>query len=678
MARGNDLVIAVTADASSVASGLKPATAALGSMEKEAAEAGKALSNLDKMKVDPEVTLTLNQQAIAKTRADLNRLRDQVAQDVIVGADTTAAQKEIAKLEKQLRQLRRAEVQVDVKTTGAEKLETLHGSLTSLKGVGALAATGLGALAVSFVKMAADAETASLQMKAVVRDGGDVAKILADLRKFGEESPFEFKDLQDAARKLISFGVASKDVVQLVKDLGEAAAATSVPIGDMATIYGQMVAKGKLQSEELLQMAERGVDVYGALSSALGITREQARALAEEGKLGREEIQKLGRELGKIYAGSVAAQAKTLNGQMSTMNDNLATMGRIIGEKALPRINDLLKGFNQLTGATAEAAGEQKNWFEQFGHDIVFGPESPTDRFEREKRESEERQEQLEKEALARKQAVEAAHLHAAELERVADATSKTTRTSELWRESFDSWAGAADELEDELSKIVESLDIMNGRFLDTREATVDYQRALDDMNESIAKHGKTLDLDTEAGRENDDAVRAQAKSLVELTEARLRDAKASGGSTDEILADYAAQRAELQKVLVTLGLSEDQAKAYVDQLLRAPEDIATDVKLTGVETARSTLDKLTEGRNMLVNVELQLSDYQKRKLAQDVRDSLQQNEVTRSGVQSVTPNVSVAPRIYLDGEPIRAMASRSGARAGAQAARAARSGGRL
>jgi len=118
MARGDDLILKISADTSAVASGLAPMNDALDTLDANAHEASDQLSKLDKMNVSPTVDVDIRDEAIAKARQDIERLRDDVAHGVEMGLDTRAAQREISSLQSAIKKLtsepETVEIDVDV------------------------------------------------------------------------------------------------------------------------------------------------------------------------------------------------------------------------------------------------------------------------------------------------------------------------------------------------------------------------------------------------------------------------------------------------------------------------------------------------------------------------------------------------------------------------------------
>ncbi|MDO9398385.1 MAG: phage tail tape measure protein [Herbiconiux sp.] len=137
----------------------------------------------------------------------------------------------------------------------------------------------------------------------------------------------------------------------------------------------------------------------------------------------------------------------------------------------------------------------------------------------------------------------------------------------------------AADDIDD----LSEKIRNFGKSELDSRQATRDYQQAVDDIAEAMGAEGWTGTLDDaeQAGRDNN-------AMLDELAEATRNSAAATldnTGSVDAARAAMAEGRAEYIETATQMGLTADQAAALADQVGLIPTDVVTNVTLTGAES---------------------------------------------------------------------------------------------
>jgi tape measure domain-containing protein len=227
----------------------------------------------------------------------------------------------------------------------------------------------------------AEIETQTRSIKTLTGSLKDARDIIKELQDYGAITPFTSAELIDTAKRLKAFGVQTQNVVETTKRLGDIAGATGSNLGELATAYGQVQAKGRLQGEELLQFQERGVAIGEELRKMYG---DQFPKALEKGQISAKAVEvALARltEKGGQYFGGAIAQADTLNGKLSTLQDSFQRLAANIGTALAPvfkfvidslngiieRIDDVLfrgsKGLSRDIQARKEATAEADKKF---------------------------------------------------------------------------------------------------------------------------------------------------------------------------------------------------------------------------------------------------------------------------------------------------------------------------
>ena len=192
---------------------------------------------------------------------------------------------------------------------------------------------------------AATLESQARSLQVLTGSATQASQIIRELQSYGALTPFESTELIETAKRLNAFGVDSSRVVDVVKTLGDVAGATGANLGELATAYGQVVAKGRLQGEELLQFQERGVALSAELQKMYKLQGQEFTKALEGGRISAEAvevaIQRLTAAGGK-YADGAIAQSDTLNGKFSTLKDNITGLSQTIGTVLGPAIKAIL------------------------------------------------------------------------------------------------------------------------------------------------------------------------------------------------------------------------------------------------------------------------------------------------------------------------------------------------
>lgn len=127
-----------------------------------------------------------------------------------------------------------------------------------------------------------------------------------------------------------------------------------------------------------------------------------------------------------------------------------------------------------------------------------------------------------------------------------------------------------------------EALDILSGGTLDLREAQRGVQQAIDDAQTSLKENGKTLNINTQKGRDNAasldsiaDAYRTEADAVYRSTEATKGADAATAAATQTL----EIGRQKLIETYLQFDNNKARAEAYADSVLGIPEEWKTEIK---------------------------------------------------------------------------------------------------
>lgn len=236
---------------------------------------------------------------------------------------------------------------------GASKgVNTFAGAIKGLLGAYAV----IQAVKFTFVKTA-ELETQTRSLKVLTGSMETARDVVKELQDFGNVTPFTSTELIDTAKRLKAFGVDTERLVDTTKRLGDVAGATGADLSGIATAYGQIMAKGRLQGEELLQLQERGIALQPELQAMYKLSGDEFRKALEKGQISAEAVelalQRL-TETGGTYANGAIAQSDTLNGRLSTLQDNIQRLAQNIGRILKPVfewvINQSIRAIEAING----------------------------------------------------------------------------------------------------------------------------------------------------------------------------------------------------------------------------------------------------------------------------------------------------------------------------------------
>ena len=216
----------------------------------------------------------------------------------------------------------------------------------------------------------AELETQTRSLQVLTGSAQQAKSIIQELQQLGAVTPFTSTELIDTAKRLNAFGVEGDKVVETTRRLADVAGATGAELQGLATAYGQVQAKGRLQGEELLQFQERGVALQDELRKMYGLTGEEFQKALSKGRISAEAVEVAVKRLtdtGGKYANGAIAQSDTLQGRFSTLMDGVESLARGIGTVLAPAIKNVLNlaimGINAINTlmASGRSAAFSKN-----------------------------------------------------------------------------------------------------------------------------------------------------------------------------------------------------------------------------------------------------------------------------------------------------------------------------
>ena len=172
--------------------------------------------------------------------------------------------------------------------------------------------------------------------------------MMKNLNEFAAKTPFQVESIANAARQLVASGTEISEVNNQLQFLGDIAATSGSSIEEIAAIFAKVNAKGKVELENLNQLAERGIPIFKMLSEATGLPADKLGA-------GRVTVQQFNETLkamaqdGGFAAGAMERLSQTSAGQLSTAFDNAKQALASLGVILLPIVNNVLQKIIELS-----------------------------------------------------------------------------------------------------------------------------------------------------------------------------------------------------------------------------------------------------------------------------------------------------------------------------------------
>ena len=232
--------------------------------------------------------------------------------------------------------------------------ESANAELQSMDGFMAKAAqTAAGLFAVDKLKDFASAiatvrgeyQQLEIAFETMLGSKSQADALMAQLIDTAATTPFEMKEIAESSKMLLAYGMAADEVNGTLIRLGDIAAGLSIPIKDLAFLYGTTMVQGRLYTQDLNQFLGRGIPLADELAKQFGKNKSEVKKLVEEGKIGFPEVQKAIEALtgeGSKFGGLMEKQSKTIKGQLSNIEDAWEQMTNEIGKSQEGNISGAL------------------------------------------------------------------------------------------------------------------------------------------------------------------------------------------------------------------------------------------------------------------------------------------------------------------------------------------------
>ena len=203
--------------------------------------------------------------------------------------------------------------------------------------VGVFAISKLKDFAVQVANVRGEFQQLEVAFNTMLQSKSQADALMNQLIKTAATTPFGMSDIANSAKQLLAYGVEADKVNDTLIRLGDISAGLSIPINDLAYLYGTTMVQGRMYTADLNQFLGRGIPLTEELAKQFGVTKNKVKSLVEEGKVGFPEVEKaiiaLTSEGGK-FGGLMAEQSKTITGQISNIEDAIEQMFNELGKKS--------------------------------------------------------------------------------------------------------------------------------------------------------------------------------------------------------------------------------------------------------------------------------------------------------------------------------------------------------
>ena len=187
-------------------------------------------------------------------------------------------------------------------------------------------------------------EFQSMQTAIETMVGKDMAgQLIPQIKELAKISPLTMSDMVGAEKMMLGFNIQAEDTIKYLKALSDISMGESSKFNSLTLAFSQMSAAGKLMGQDLNQMINAGFNPLQIISEKTGKSIATLKDEMSKGAVSAEMVQQAFIDAtsagGKFYNMSENA-SKTINGQLSMMQDALDSVFNELGTKSESVIMD--------------------------------------------------------------------------------------------------------------------------------------------------------------------------------------------------------------------------------------------------------------------------------------------------------------------------------------------------
>ena len=192
--------------------------------------------------------------------------------------------------------------------------------------------------------------------------------LLQEIRDYGTVTPYDTEGLAQAARLMLSYGMATNKVIPTLRMLGDISMGDKEKLQSLTLAFSQMSASGRVCKEDLNQMVDAGFNPLQIISEETGESIGELYDKVSEGKISVNQIEQAfisaTSEGGKFH-NMALNMSNTLSGKIAQMSDGWDNLKASIGGLASPTVlkaieiaTKTIDGLTEAIEKLKEAAGD--------------------------------------------------------------------------------------------------------------------------------------------------------------------------------------------------------------------------------------------------------------------------------------------------------------------------------
>lgn len=222
--------------------------------------------------------------------------------------------------------------------------------------------TTFGKLGEEAITLAAGFETAKVSWGVLLGDVQEGEIMFNKIFALAAKTPLSFEAVEQGARTLSQYGIASEEVIPIIKMLGDISMGNAEKLRGLSIVYGQVMSTGRLMGQDLLQLINQGFNPLQVISKKTGESIAELKKRMEAGGISANEVAEAFKTVtseGGLFYQMMDKTAETTAGKWTTAQDNFKAQLADLGENVIPVVNLALDGFNIIMEKISENAAKK-------------------------------------------------------------------------------------------------------------------------------------------------------------------------------------------------------------------------------------------------------------------------------------------------------------------------------
>lgn len=372
-----DAIIKLGLDDSNFTSGIQSAQAEIDKFNRKEGVTNSRIFNLNRNLNEAKRNF-LSAAYNYKKLGDEGRKTDAGRKLLDIKEKAAATIRELQATKNELQELTRVSNQTSMGGGKNGLMDGLMGAASSARMFwGALVASGLYQFGEAAVEARSRIEQLEVSFSTLLGSQAQANALLQEIREYGEVTPYDTEGLSQAARLMLSYGMATNKVMPTLRMLGDISMGDKEKLQSLTLAFSQMSASGRVCKQDLNQMVNAGFNPLQIIAEQTGKSLGELNDEVSAGKISVNQIEQAfisaTSEGGKFH-GMVDNMSNTLSGKIAQMSDSWDNLKASIGGLSSPAVLNSIQiaaktidGLTEAVERLKEAAGDTTRYDAGYG-----------------------------------------------------------------------------------------------------------------------------------------------------------------------------------------------------------------------------------------------------------------------------------------------------------------------